>query len=238
MDLLKEAKHGKRVLRINFPTGESIPFVLLSWRDFKMYKELYYKGTIPEAILENAIFEECVLDKHYISNMHDGLAGIVSTVVGLILAMSGPSPDANVFNETLDLARREVDTIESQLIMTICQAFPAYSPEDIQKLPWKTILVRAAQAERILLSGGLQEPLRAVTQEELAKLQKQQPGMVDVNKLVRNETKEMVAQGVADAPAPRPGERNQQQAPVSAKHRELLRRAKALREQQANTGHI
>ena len=244
MSLLHEAKKGNRVLKIRFPSGDLITFRLLSWKDHCTYKELYLKKSIPEAILEDAVYRECVLDPYYIENIHDLYAGFVSTIVGLIMSMSGPADNPSVFNESLEVARQHVDTIGSQLLMTICRAFPAYKPEDLMNLPWHTVLIRAAQAERMLLSGGPTEPLRAVTREELEGIQKKQSGNIDVNKLVRSEASEMTAQGMIDRSFADPRvKENESSDPrnrlrMSPQQVELLHKAKALREKQATTGHF
>jgi hypothetical protein len=114
-------------------------------------------------------------------------AGIVPTVVGVIMNNSGPGEDPKAFNNTLDAIRPAVDSINSQIVMLICRAFPAYKPEDIYKMPWEDVVLRVVQAERILLYGNppqIQEPIRLLTGDELEKKTKKKPGKINVEELI------------------------------------------------------
>jgi hypothetical protein len=188
MDLLAEARQGNRTFQITFPTGEVIPFRLLSWKDFETFWELSQKGTIPADILEDVIFRECCLDPVWHEKIYDARAGIVSTVVGLINQMSSPaSPES--FNNDIETARQLVDSMNSQVIMIICQAFPAYKPEEIMEMAWSDVLIRLAQAERILMKRvppELTEPLRLLSPEEQKEAEKKASGQVDVNQLIQD----------------------------------------------------
>jgi hypothetical protein len=185
MDLLQEAKAGKKTFSIVFPSGERVIFRLLNWHDFKIYSELSLKQTIDSTVLETAIFKECVVNEDCISGMYDLRAGIIPTVVSVIMNMSGPSADSEVFNSTMDAYRAQVDTLESQIIMTICRAFP-YTPEDLKTMNWPLLMARLAQAERILMHRQeMAEPIRMLNQEEAEKQAKKQSGQVDVQELVK-----------------------------------------------------
>jgi hypothetical protein len=125
-------------------------------------------------------------------------AGIVSTVVKLIMQMSGPA-NPESFNSDLEIARKLVDTLNSQVIMVICRAFPAYKPEDIADMQWSDVLIRLAQAERILMKKQppeLMEPLRMLNEEELEQTKQKQPGQIDVNALVKDGRKDASEMGM------------------------------------------
>jgi len=99
--------------------------------------------------LEDRIWDDCVLEHTFSVNKELIEAGVITTISQLVLFYSAPH---NVTDINIDLIEsRELlnDAIE-QAVITICEAFPSYLPETIEKLPWKTIVKRLAQAERIL----------------------------------------------------------------------------------------
>ena len=187
---------GNRVYRITFPKGEVVTFQPLSWRDFRTFQEAILKNTFAQDVIENMIFEQCVFEDHVKESVSDMPAGLVSTVVNTILNLSGPGEPEN-FNATMDLFRQQMDGLEDQIIMIVCKAFPSYTPDDIDKMPWPILSRRLAQAERILMSRNppeLAEPIRLLTGDEAAKAEKKKVGAVDVEKLVMDGqklTKEM-----------------------------------------------
>lgn len=198
MDLLAEAGQGNRVFRITFPSGERVPFRLLSWKDFNKYWELSQKGTIPADIVEDAVFRQCCLDPVCIDNAHEMRAGIVSTVVGLIMQMSGPA-NLDGFNSDMDVARSMVDTLNSQVVMVICRAFPAYKPEEVMDMSWSSVLIRLAQAERILMKKippEMEEPIRMLSPEEREEAQQKDDGQIDVNQLIKDGRKDAAEMGM------------------------------------------
>ena len=187
MNLIEEAKQGNRVFRVEFPDGTRIIFRLLDWHRFRVYYELLQKGTIPAAVLEDAIYRESVLKHSDIEDMSKLRAGVVSTVSMVVMMMSGPATQ-DLFNPTLELCRSQVDTLDSQILMIICRAFPAYKPEEIEALPWSTVLMRLAQAERILMSKNppeLAEPISILSPDDAAKKKKSQSGKIDAGDLVQ-----------------------------------------------------
>jgi hypothetical protein len=198
VDLLAEAEQGNRVFRITFPTGESVLFRLLSWKDFNKYWELSQKGTLPTDVIEDAVFRQCCLDPVFLENVHKMRAGIVSTVNGLIMQMSGPG-DSEGFTNDMGVARSLVDTLNSQIIMVICSAFPAYKPEEVMEMQWTNVLIRLAQAERILMKKQppeLTEPLRMLSPEEQEAAKQKEGGRLDVNKLIKDGRKDAAEMGM------------------------------------------
>jgi len=186
MNLLEESKQGNPVYRLNFPGGKRISFRLLTWKRFNDYWGLMQRGTISNTILEDAIFKECVLDNDDIEQMHSMLAGIIATVAMVIMRMSGPS-DLEAFMPDLEVKRIETSDLRSQITMTICRAFPAYTPETIELLPWPKVLLRLAQAESILLESNppqLQGPMQMLSPEEVKKQHRTVSGQANANELV------------------------------------------------------
>lgn len=101
--------------------------------------------------IQDSIWDECVLEHTLLSGADKNhlKAGDVSTVVDLILKKScSTSPDEA--NYQLDEARAYLQDAVQQAIIFICEAFPSYLPEDLEKLTWMKILKRLAQAEQIL----------------------------------------------------------------------------------------
>lgn len=187
MNLIEEAKRRNRTLRLTFPDGKRIPFRLLTWERYSAYWELLLKGHVVPAIIEQEIFNECVLDYDYIANSGNLRAGIVGTIAAVILQMSGPN-NPSLFNAAIDSCRQHIDTIDSQIVMVICRAFPAYKPEDIEQMTWNKVLFRLAQAERILMSKNppeLAEPIRVLSPEEIKESQRKKSGKIRVEDLVR-----------------------------------------------------
>ena len=189
MDLLSLAKEGKKTFQITFPNGQVVPFRLLSWGEFSTYQDLSLKNTIPAFLIEDTIFNQCVLDQYLIDTLVDLNAGVVSTVVSIIMQLSGLM-EISTFNESIQLARGIVDSVNSQIEIVICRAFPAYKPEDLRRMYWGDLLIRLAQAERILMSKNppeLSEPIKLLSAEEQKKQPKMKDGyeQVDVNELVR-----------------------------------------------------
>lgn len=177
MDLLPFVLQGQKVYQITFPSGESIPFKLLNWQQFLAYRDAIQKGIIPQDILEASIFRECVLDQNTLDEVSEMRAGVVATIAGLVMTSSGPSEEPASFNQQLDSMRAHVDTVDSQIVMIICRAFPSYTPEEIMQLPWTTIALRLAQAERILMlrkPPELEEPMKLLTIEEIEAINKKQ----------------------------------------------------------------
>lgn len=171
MDRLEESRAGNRVFKIDFPDQTRIYFKLLSWKRFNAYNELSLSGSLPADIIENAIFDECVLDAVVKQNIGSLRAGVVATVVGIIMALSGPGTPEST-NESIEMARLQVDSLSSQIVMVICRAFPAYKPEDIEDMPWQKVLQRLTQAERILMTKNppeLEEPISVVVENEREK---------------------------------------------------------------------
>jgi len=198
MDLFKERKEGAQVFRITFPDDTRVPFKLLTWGDYTIFFELFQKQTIPTYILENIIFERCVVEKSVVMIKNKLRAGIITTIVNMIMLLSGPV-DSNSFNQALDQTRSQIDSLQSQVEMIICRAFPGYTPNDLQKMRWPELVKRLAQAERILMSRNppeLQEPIKLLSPEEAEKQTKKDPIKVNANDLVKEGRKMMEQTGV------------------------------------------
>lgn len=143
----------------------------INFQDFKKYREARnLLGETVDLAMEEKLFRENVLYSSYdpiedqfpveiktefqkvlwIEKCRDELpAGIVSTVVKDMLSHCGAISPHQLLGQ-LDEHRDYINNIEDQIVLRICQAFPAYKPEDIDAMDWHTVLKRAAQAETVL----------------------------------------------------------------------------------------
>lgn len=101
--------------------------------------------------LEEDIWNDCVIEHNFFSNASIGnlKAGLVSAVATVILQKSCAT-DPDQANFELEEARGYLQDAVQQAIIFICEAFPSYLPEHLEKLTWKKLLKRLAQAELIL----------------------------------------------------------------------------------------
>ena len=99
--------------------------------------------------LEDDIWEECVIEHTFDTGIDNIPAGVITTVTQLILKFSC-SQNTQDANMVLDAARAGLQDAVQQAIIFVCEAFPSYLPEDLEKMSWNQILIRLAQAERIL----------------------------------------------------------------------------------------
>lgn len=99
--------------------------------------------------LEDDIWEECVIEHTFDCSVDYIYAGVITVVTQLILKLSCSSRTDEA-NYTLDIARNQLQDAAQQAIIFVCEAFPSYLPEDVEKMRWNDILKRLAQAEIIL----------------------------------------------------------------------------------------
>jgi len=236
MDIIQEHKQGRKVYKICFPGGEEVSFRLLTWNEFNVYRDALFRKSIPQDIIEEAIYRQCSLFDSASARGPNSKAGITSTVASLIMSMSGPVEYSD-FNTAMDLIRPTVDSVDSQIIMIICKAFPAYKPEEVTAMPWGTVLQRLAQAERILMSQNppaLAEPIKLLPPEEMSKQATKKPGKINVEELVKREGVEtMVAMGGEDPREARrrPPPKQQQEDPRLADQLKKVQEIRARRKQ-------
>lgn len=142
--------YGKYKNLYLFNTGKgSVLFKPLSYADFETAKRISKAYPALAPIVEDNIWKKCVVE-HTLSGTIDTLnAGLVSTIVRLILSFSNPIDKEEIESE-LEEVRNATKNIKEEIIIKICQAFPGYVPEQVEEMEWKTQLKRLAQAEKIL----------------------------------------------------------------------------------------
>jgi hypothetical protein len=171
MDTFSLIKKHRRLFKVQFPDIE-ILFKLPTWKEYKQYISILENDFIPKAELYDLIFEEVVLSKYIVSKVLELPAGIVDSLVNLVLHLAG-----NPLKSDKDLNRLEAElgyirlltrkNIYDQLILLILWAFPGYKLEDIDEMDWNEIMRLSMMAEYLLLSrGSLKEPISLRADEE------------------------------------------------------------------------
>jgi hypothetical protein len=172
VEIIQEKLGHKYIYTMAFGVHEPrvhIKFTLLNWREYKALSELLDCG-VPLITIEEIVWERCILDSKLQNpkEWDDLNAGIISTIAGLVLYLSGSS-SLNDINLKFNYQRDNVAIdLNEQIPLYICSAFPAYKPEDLDEMPWPQVLTRLAQAERLLLERQiLTEPIKWVSPEEV-----------------------------------------------------------------------
>jgi hypothetical protein len=153
--LLTREQHGD-VYALNLPDGQTIPWKPLTVGEYLKYERLLQSGRYPPAFIEDEIFCKCVLNTALTNNIDKLKAGLVSTVTTMIMGFSGPQSVDELTN-ALEHSRVEVSGVLHDMTSFICQAFPAYKPEDLYTMEFESFMLRLAQAERKLLNTGMIE---------------------------------------------------------------------------------
>jgi hypothetical protein len=177
----------------------------LPWSEYKKLREArLIRGADIDIDLEEFVYNKCVIFSSYDEepppelDIEDKMlfvedcrldqpAGVVSTVVKAILYFSG-ALKADTIIQQLDSQRGAIDNIEDQLTVAICRAFPSYTPEDIEKMEWQTVLKRAAQAEATLMGRVIEPPFRIVTEEDIEKEKRKHK--IDIQKEIKDMSRE------------------------------------------------
>lgn len=129
--------------------GGSALFRLLPFDKTKTVERICKAYPALTPTIEDNIWEECVIEHSFPSSLEDMNAGLVSTVTRLIMRLSSPS-NINEIKEDLEETRSKLTDIRDQIVTKICEAFPAYTPEDVESMDWQTQIKRLAQAEKVL----------------------------------------------------------------------------------------
>jgi len=167
MNYLESKMASTSLFRTEFPDSQYVVWSPLPWDQFKKFRDArHLLGNKVDLAIDESVYNKCVLFSSFDVESPDKLseadqlvwredcrneqpAGVISTVVRAILKRSG-SMSAEEVIAGIGQYREVVGNIEDQIIALICQAFPAYTPEQVESLDWSVILKRAAQAEVIL----------------------------------------------------------------------------------------
>ena len=142
--------YGKYKNLYLFNTGKgSVLFKPLSHADSETAKRICKAYPALAPIVEDNIWKKCVIEHTLPGTVDTMNAGLVSTIVRLILNFSNPVSQEEIEAE-LNEMRSKTKDLREEIVIKICQAFPAYTPEEVEEMEWKTQLKRLAQAEKIL----------------------------------------------------------------------------------------
>lgn len=142
--------YGKYKNLYLFNTGKgSVLFKPLTYDKCETAKRICNNFPSLAPVVEDNIWEECVVEHTLQGTLETLNAGLVSTIVRLILHFSNPL-SANDINDNLERLRGQVLDIREDIVLKICQAFPAYKPEEVEDMEWQVQLKRLIQAEKIL----------------------------------------------------------------------------------------
>lgn len=154
IDLVEAKKRYRTVFGLEL-AGNLIYFRLPTWRENSIYKQVF--SITPRLLghLEDELFRSVCLDPQVVDRMNSLPAGVITTIVGLAIKLSGNdllSPaDADRINSDLNQIRTNLDNNPHEyLILTICKAFPSMTPREVEDLPYSEVLRMVVIAERKL----------------------------------------------------------------------------------------
>lgn len=145
LPLLKE----KRSLYIYDSPDGRILFSILPLEEYEIIKRVAeeFPALIPD--LEEDIWSKCVIEQSFGGTEADLNAGIITTLAQLVMRLSCPQDIISIESD-LELARKSLDNVVKQLILKVCEAFPAYTPDEVEQMEWNDLINKVAQAEKIL----------------------------------------------------------------------------------------
>lgn len=137
-----------------------VTFRLLTWDEWNFYTKAGHYNLDDPLAIEDHIFQEIVLDPLLVDQINLLPPGVITTVVSLVMALSGNSlsseDELSALNGDLAMTRGAHESvIYEQLIRIICSAFPAYTLQEIESLPFPEILRLVVMAEKILNLGPI-----------------------------------------------------------------------------------
>lgn len=188
----------QNLYQTSFDDGYVI-WTTLPWSEYKSLREaISTRGSATIATdVEEHVYNKCAVISSYDESPPDDLtdlekwafqqedrnhqpAGVISTVVKSVLRFSG-TDDPFLAMGDLNRYRNTIQNIEDQFVVTICRAFPAYKPEDVEKLDWQTVLKRVAQAESMLMGIHPEAPFKLDLPDKVQKAPR-----FDLNKELRD----------------------------------------------------
>lgn len=162
---------GEELYHIVLDDRGPIIFKLLPYSSFLSIQFLLQENPRIAPVVEDEVWQTCVLEHPYNEPLDELHAGTVTTVANLILFLSG-LPSLEDKQELLTASRIQVQNdFRLQLQTAICQAFPGYTPDQLERLTLPQLMRRLAQAEMIAgqpfkIEAPKQEAAQAVNFEE------------------------------------------------------------------------
>ncbi|MDD3412432.1 MAG: hypothetical protein PHY47_00365 [Lachnospiraceae bacterium] len=147
-NIFKLYSESKSLYLIEFAMGSAL-FKLLPFDKGRIAERICKSFPALTAKIEEDIWDECIIESSFPSNLEDMNAGIIATIVRVILRLSTPSSIEDM-QKDLDRERLKLKDVRDQMVIKICEAFPSYTPEDVIVMDWTTLIERLSQAEKIL----------------------------------------------------------------------------------------
>jgi hypothetical protein len=149
-------------------------FRLLPYNKYSAVKYILNAYPSFSTTIEEDIWQDCVVEHTFLSGAStDNIkAGTVSAVATAIMRQSCATEPGQA-NQELEEAREYLQDSVQQAIIFICEAFPSYLPENLERLTWKKILKRLAQAELILNKNFQFQSVNSQPQDDSSKIMKE-----------------------------------------------------------------
>jgi hypothetical protein len=124
-------------------------FHLLPYQDYASYRYMAMVYPNMKTQIEDEIWDKCVVEHSFGVGQDYIEAGVITTIANLVLHFSCSKKPADA-NTILEASRESLRDAVQQAILFICEAFPSYLPEHLEKMNWYKLMKRLAQAEMIL----------------------------------------------------------------------------------------
>ena len=148
MDFDSVLKQNKDLYLFELDSGRAM-FKLLDYESYKAIRYIMLAYIDLKFDLEDRIWDDCIIEHTFPTGKDLLPSGTVTTISQTILRLSCPL-SVDSINFQLQEARHFLTDAREQVIITVCEAFPSYLPEDLEKMTWPVLLRRLAQAEAIL----------------------------------------------------------------------------------------
>jgi len=100
--------------------------------------------------ISDILLKMCLLyPKYDKEELDDRLAGEIDCVVRHIIELSGFSKTDGMLGD-LEVERKKIESLDNQILLLICKAFPHLTPKDLDKMNYNSILRYLTLAEAIL----------------------------------------------------------------------------------------
>lgn len=138
-------KKNPQLYLYDSPEGRAV-FRLLTLEEYRVAEKLSKEcpATLPS--IEEEVWDMCIVEQTFDPEMDRLNAGTVSTIAQVILFLSTPQDLKGVEAKMIE-ARAEANKTREMLILKVCEGFPSYTPEQVEKFDWPTLAMRVAQAE-------------------------------------------------------------------------------------------
>jgi hypothetical protein len=166
---LQQRKNDGHLFVVKFPDWGEVCFKLPNLVRSRQYGIALSLANTPEDLhnFRECVFRECVVQEEITFDQRIP-AGIVVSVVDLIVHLAGLDPDVRHYTENLfHNFREQVDQPVNFMKRIICSVFSAYSFESLDQLDYQSLIEVFINAERMMLEANLiHEPYGFLSPED------------------------------------------------------------------------